>query len=262
MNIVEFKNKKQEGKKISMITCYDYSSALIVANTNVDCILVGDSLAMTMHGYEHTINATNQMMAYHTAAVAKAAPNKLIIADMPFLSFRKGLMPALECVDQLMKAGAHAVKIEGADGHLDIIQHIVESGIPVMGHLGLTPQSVHNFGGYKVQGKDEASKDWILNRSKSLEEAGCFSLVLECVPSPLAAEISRKINIPSIGIGAGCDTDGQVLVWQDLLGFNTKFQPKFVRRYFNAAEEFQHAINNYVQDIETLNFPKSEESYL
>lgn len=262
MNVLSFKEKKRNNEKISIITCYDFTSALIAAKTDVDSILVGDSLAMTMHGYEHTISATMELMTIHTKAVAKGAKNKFIIADMPFLSFRKGITFALECMDELMKAGAHAVKIEGADGNLDLIRHTVESGIPVMGHLGLTPQSVHNFGGYKVQGKSEAAKDWILNRSKALEEAGCFSIVLECVPSDLAKNISQNLDIPTIGIGAGSQTDGQVLVWQDLLGFNDQFKPKFVRKYFDANEAFSSAINQFVTDTKNQSFPSKEESYL
>src|SRR5262245_38909275 len=183
MNVLHFQKMKDDGRKISMVTCYDYSSARAVAESSVDCILVGDSVAMTMHGYPNTLSATIEMMALHTAAVAKGAPSKFIVADLPFLSYRKGLKAAMDAVDDLMRAGAHAVKLEGVRGHAEIVRHIVESGVPVMGHLGLTPQSFHTLGGMKVQARTNAAVKVLASEARELEAAGCFAIVLECVPA-------------------------------------------------------------------------------
>jgi len=261
MNVLTFKEKKSHGDKLSLVTCYDYTSARIVADTSVDALLVGDSLAMTMLGAKDTLQAQVSHMVTFTKAVAAGAGDKLIIADMPFLSFRKGLNAGVEAAGLLMQAGAHAVKLEGFIGNLDLVAHLVNSGIPVMGHLGLTPQFVHSLGGYKVQGRDTTSAEAIKHGARALTEAGCFSLVLECVPSSLAREITNEISIPTIGIGAGPDTDGQILVWQDLLGLNKDFKPKFVRQYLNGAEQFKTAIENYAQDVRTKSFPNVNESY-
>src|SRR5262249_33605137 len=214
-----------------MITCYDYSSARAVAESTIDCILVGDSLAMTMHGYATTLSATTEMMALHTAAVAKGAPSKFIVADLPFLSYRKGLTEAMDSVHELMKAGAHAVKLEGVRGHADIVRHIVDSGVPVMGHLGLTPQSVHALGGMKVQARTNAAVKLLLSQARELEDAGCFAIVLECVPTEVARKVTELLKIPTIGIGAGPHVNGQVLVYQDMIGLNPGFKPKFLRVY-------------------------------
>jgi 3-methyl-2-oxobutanoate hydroxymethyltransferase len=200
-------------------------------------------------------------MCLFTQAVAKGLGQQLLIADLPFLSFRMGLEPAVRAAGALMAAGAHAVKLEGFIGNLELITHLVNSGIPVMGHLGLTPQFVHSLGGYRVQGRDTTTAETILHGAHELEKAGCFSLVLECVPSSLAHTITKQIHIPTIGIGAGPDTDGQILVWQDLLGMNTDFQPKFVRRYMNGAEQITTALQNYVTDVRKNNFPNPTESY-
>src|SRR5437773_7658880 len=190
MNVLGFQKMKDEGRKISMVTCYDYSSARAVAESSIDCILVGDSVAMTMHGFSNTLSATTPMMALHTAAVARGAPSKFIVADLPFLSYRKGLKDAMDSVEELMRAGAHAVKLEGARGHVEIVRHIVDSGVPVMGHLGLTPQSVNLFGGMKVQARTPAAVDLLASQAVQLEEAGCFALVLECVPSDAARKVT------------------------------------------------------------------------
>src|SRR6185503_12256471 len=196
MNVLDFQKMKDEGRKISMVTCYDYSSARVVAASNIDCILVGDSVAMTIHGHATTLSATTQMMAVHTAAVAKGAPGKFIIGDMPFLSYRKGLKDAVEAVQELMTAGANAVKLEGVRGHAEIVRHLVDSGVPVMGHLGLTPQSVHQLGGMKLQAKTPAAADILMSEAKELQDAGCFALVLECVPSQVAQEVTNLLSIP------------------------------------------------------------------
>ena len=260
-NINQFLSYKQENKKISMLTCYDYSFAKAVSDTNIGCLLVGDSLAMVMHGFDSTIHATPELMMIHTAAVKRGAPNKFIVADMPFLSFRKGLSFALDVAKDLMCAGANAVKIEGVDGHEDVISGLVETGIPVMGHLGLTPQSVHQLSGYRVQGKDEKRAEEIKREAQKLQKLGCFSLVLECVPTKLASDITKNLIIPTIGIGAGAEVDGQVLVLQDMLGLNTDFKPKFVRQFQNINEASQTAFNKYDAAVKSLEFPLAEESF-
>lgn len=260
MNILEIIERK--GKtKLSMVTCYDYTSGVIAANSPVDMLLVGDSLAMTMHGEATTLPATIEMMALHTRAVAKAAPKKLIVGDLPFMSYRSSLSENVENVRKLMVAGAHAVKLEGANGNLELVKHLVDSGVPVMGHLGLTPQSIHQLGGFKVQGRNENAQKQILKNAKELEQAGCFSVVLECVPSELAKTITNELSIPTIGIGAGPDVDGQVLVWQDMLGMNPHFKPKFLRTYLNGYEVIGDALKKYHDDVVAGKFPSPEESY-
>jgi len=245
-----------------MVTCYDYWSASVINTSNLDCILVGDSLAMVMHGHPTTIAATVPLMALHTAAVCKGAPDKFIVADMPFMSFRKNLSENMSAVEELMRAGAHALKLEGAKGNLEVVRHIVDSGVPVMGHLGLTLQSIHQLGGFKVQGRTPQEYSELIEQAKQLQDAGCFSLVLECVPSVLAAEISKLLEIPTIGIGAGSGTDGQVLVLQDMLGTNPKFKPKFLRTYLDGFELIKNALNEYHQDVTQKQFPTEKESYL
>lgn len=261
MNILEFQDRKTKGQKISMLTCYDYSFAKIANDSEIDSLLVGDSLAMVMHGYPTTLNASVEMMALHTAAVAKGAPKKLIVADLPFMSYRKSLGENMTAIEQIMKAGAQAVKLEGAAGNLDLIRHCVDSGVPVMGHLGLTPQSVHQLGGFKVQGRNEKAQALIKEQARQMQEAGAFSVVLECVPSFLAREITQELAIPTIGIGAGPDCDGQVLVLQDMLGMNNDFAPKFLRKYLNACEDIKKAFNQYHSDVVHKNFPNEKESY-
>ena len=201
------------------------------------------------------------MLRAHVAAVCKGAPEKFIIGDMPFLANRKGLVPGMEAVQALMQAGAQAVKIEGAAGNLDFIRHLVESGVPVMGHLGLTPQSVHQLGGFKVQGKAAEAEEKLLRDALDLEAAGCFAIVIECVRATLGARVSRRLAIPTIGIGAGPDTDGQVLVLQDLLGMKPDFKPKFVRTYLDGFDQLQAALNHYDDDVKNGAFPSPEESY-
>jgi len=257
----EFKKLKSQSKKISMVTCYDYWSAKIIDESDIDAVLVGDSAAMVMHGFETTINAEIEMMCYHTAAVKRGLKNKLLISDLPFLSNRKGISFLMESIDKLMKAGAQAVKIEGADDNLELIQYVIKSGIPVMGHIGLTPQFVHQFGGYKLQGKDEKAAEKFLDDAKKLEDAGCFAIVLEMMPSELSAKITKELSIPTIGIGAGPFTDGQILVLQDLLGMSKDFQPKFLRKYLNGFELILNSLNKFNDDVKNQNYPNKEESY-
>lgn len=259
MNIHDFQHMKNQHKKITMVTSYDHWSAQIISKSNIDCILVGDSIAMVMYGHANTLPATVDTMTKHIEAVVKGAPNKFIIGDMPFCSYRKGLVESMNAVEKFLRAGAHAIKLEGSEGNLDLIKHIVESGIPVMGHIGLTLQSIHHLGGFKVQGKNQAAAEKILLQAKQLQDAGCFSIVLECMPAELAKKITHSMNIPTIGIGAGPHTSGQVLVLQDLLGMNETFKPKFLKNYLNGFELIQTALNNYDHDVKSHHFPNITE---
>ncbi|MCM2279698.1 MAG: 3-methyl-2-oxobutanoate hydroxymethyltransferase [Oligoflexia bacterium] len=259
--IHDFRKYKQEHRKISMVTAYDHAMARIVDESVVDCVLVGDSCAMVMHGFPSTVHATTEMMALHVAAVARGLTRKFLVADMPFLSFRKGPQAALECVDVLMRAGAHSVKLEGVRGHEDTVDRIVRSGVPVMGHIGLTPQSIHGLGGFKVQGRGEAEAAELLSQARLLQELGCFALVLECVPAPVAARITRELAIPTIGIGAGPDTDGQVLVLQDLLGMSGEFRPKFLRQFLHGRDAVRSALDRYHAEVTGGTYPSEKESY-
>ena len=261
MNIKDFAKKKAKGQKVTMVTSYDYWSAQIINASDVDCILVGDSAAMIMHGHTSTLPATTEIMAWHTAAVVRGAPDKFIVSDLPFLSYRKGLHHAMDQVEQLMQAGAHAIKLEGVDGNEEIISHIVQSGVPVMGHIGLTPQAVHQLGGYKVQGRSNSLAAKLIDQAKRLEQAGAFSVVLECVPSPLAKTITQEVSISTIGIGAGADTDGQVLVFQDLLGLNSDFKPKFVKTYLDGKQIIKDALNSYHHEVGQQAFPDAAHSF-
>lgn len=260
-SIHDFAKKKSTGTKITMLTCYDYTFARIMNESEVDCILVGDSAAMLMHGQKTTLNISTALMAVHTAAVVRGAPDKFVIGDLPFMSYRKSLSENVKNVEKMMKAGAHAVKLEGAVGNLELIRHLVDSGVPVMGHLGLTPQSVNQLGGFKVQGKLESEQERIFKEAHSLEKAGCFSIVLECVPQDLAKKITKSLEIPTIGIGAGPDCDGQVLVLQDMLGMNNQFKPQFLRTYFEGFQEIKKSFNHYHQDVIDGKFPSAKESY-
>lgn len=253
--------KKNTDEKVVMVTCYDYWSSKILKDTDIDCILVGDSSAIVMQGEFTTINATTDIIAFHTRAVAKGCNNKFIVADMPFLSYRSGMESAMKTVQTLMQSGAHAVKLEGADGNLELIQYIVESGVPVMGHLGLTPQMLHQLGGYKVQGRTQAQQEKLLEQAKALEKAGCFAIVLECISSEIATTITKEVSIPTIGIGAGANTDGQVLVLQDLLGCFQDFKPKFVKQYMNGVELIQKAVNQFATEVNHHDFPGKEHEY-
>lgn len=260
-SILEFQKKKQLNIPISMITCYDYWSAQIVQETNIDAVLVGDSAAMVMHGYGTTINADVQMMLHHISAVRRGLKDKLLVADFPFLAHRKGKKLAMNVVDDFMKCGANAIKIEGAGLTVKLIKYIVDSGIPVMGHIGLTPQSVNSIGGFTLQGATKNSAERILNDAKELEDAGCFSIVLEMIPSKLAKQITDNLSVPTIGIGAGKYTSGQILVLQDLLGFTNNFNPKFLRKYMKGYDLVKNALNKYDNDVKKKNFPSAKESY-
>ncbi len=259
--IHDFKKYKEDNIPFTVLTAYDFHTARFVRDSDVDCVLVGDSVAQVVYGYPSTVHATVEMMARHTAIVRRVVSNKFIVVDMPFLSFRKSLDLALETVDQLVKAGADAVKIEGVEGHEKVIEHIVQSGVPVMAHLGLTPQSVLGFGGMRVQGKTNQEQQKIIADAKKCEELGCFSLVLECVPRHLASQITKQLSIPTIGIGAGIETSGQVLVIYDLLGFDQSFQPKFVKRFLNTEKDSIKAINQFCLEVKTKQYPSVEESY-
>lgn len=256
-----FQIMKNEKKKISLVTCYDYWSSRIIDESDIDAVLVGDSAAMVMHGFETTVNAELEMMCYHIEAVKRGLKNKFLIGDLPFLAHRKNLNYLMESVDRFMKAGAQAVKVEGADGNLEMIEHLVKSGVPVMGHLGLTPQSVHQLGGFKLQGKDEFTAKKIFQDSLLLQQAGCFSIVLEMIPAEAAKKITDELEIPTIGIGAGPFTSGQVLVLHDLLGLNKNFNPKFVRKYLDGYDLIKTALNSFNKDIKEEKFPEINESY-
>jgi 3-methyl-2-oxobutanoate hydroxymethyltransferase len=257
----DFLAAKAEGRKLSMVTCYDYTFARLLSRSVVDAILVGDSAAMVMHGYPSTLSASVELMAMHTEAVARGSGDKFVVADMPFLSFRKGLAEALDAASDLMKAGARAVKLEGVEGHEDVIERMVESGIPVMGHLGLQPQSIHAYGGYRVQGRNEDAAQSIARQAAALEACGAFAIVLECVPAKLACEITRSIHIPTIGIGAGAGCDGQILVLQDLLGMNVDFRPRFARPFLDGEGAVLQALERFDEAVKTGAFPTVEESY-
>ncbi len=259
--VTDFARFKIERRKISIVTAYDAWSARLIARSSVDAILVGDSAAMVIHGHPTTLAATIDLMALHTSAVARAADGKFVIADLPFLSFRKGISAAMRAVGALVASGAQSVKLEGVDGHEHVIRHIVGSGVPVMGHLGLTPQSVNQFGGFRVQGRDDEGAATVLRQAHALEELGCFAIVLECVPADLATRITSQLRIPTIGIGAGIGTDGQVLVLHDLWGLDTMHAPRFVRRYVDGARILTDALNDYDTDVKETRFPAPQESY-
>ena len=258
---LDFLKMKNLGEKISMVTYYDSTSARIVAASGVDCILVGDSLAMTMHGHDSTLEATPELMAQHVAAVRMGAPDKFIVGDMPFLAHRGSLDRTMEAIRLIMKAGSQAVKIEGIEGAETVIRHIVDSGVPVMGHLGLTPQSIHEFGGFKVQGKQPDAKEILLNQAERLQACGAFAVVFECVPAEVANYVTSKLKIPTIGIGAGAGCSGQVLVMQDLLGLNQQFSPRFVRKYLDGFTLMKEAFDHFDRDVKSGEFPSEKESY-
>jgi len=261
MSSKEFLQAKADGRKLSMVTCYDYTFARVLAKSPIDGILIGDSAAMVVHGFPSTLSMTVELTRIHTEAVARGAGGKFIVADMPFLSYRKGLGPALDAAQTLMAAGAGALKIEGVEGHEDVIRQLTGSGIPVMGHLGLQPQSVNAYGGYKVQGRCGDAARAIVTQARALEDLGAFSIVLECIPSPLAEEITAAVRIPTVGIGAGAGCDGQILVLHDMLGLNVDFQPKFVRQFINGADCVKDAIGRYDKAVKAGTFPAQTESF-
>ena len=256
-----FAAAKAAGTKIVMVTAYDAWTARLLADSPVDCLLVGDSAMMVVHGEKDTLGATPELMALHTRAVARVAGAKFIVSDMPFLSARKGEAHALDCASALLRAGAHAVKIEGARGHVHVIRHLVESGIPVMGHLGLTPQWVRGLGGFRVQARDQAAAKALMEDALDLEKAGVCALVLECIPQALARDVSQALEIPTIGIGAGSGCDGQVLVLQDLLGLSPDFRPRFSRPFADGASLFQGGAAAFAEAVREGSFPSEKESF-
>jgi len=232
VTVKTFLKMKQRGEKIAVLTAYDFFTAKILDEIGIDSILVGDSANMVFYGAKDTLSISMDQMVYHTQAVSKAAKRALVIGDMPFLSYQTSVSDAILNAGRFLKeGGAHGVKIEGGMEMKDTVKRLIEVGIPVMGHIGMTPQSIEKFGGYSVQGKDEKKAEYLLESAKILEEVGCFSIVLECIPRELAKKITSSLKIPTIGIGAGLDCDGQVLVVNDILGLYEEFKPKFVRRY-------------------------------
>lgn len=257
-----FRKMKLRGEKITMVTAYDYTTAIMVDAGGVDCILVGDSAANTMAGFETTLPITLDQMIYHTQSVVRGVKRALVVADLPFGTYQSNADKALDSAIRMMKeSGATAIKIEGGKEIEESVKKIIGAGIPVMGHLGLTPQSVHQFGGYALRAKEEAEAEKLLSDAKLLEELGCFALVLEKIPADLAKKVSQQLSIPTIGIGAGVNCDGQVLVYQDMMGMSTHKLPKFVRKYLNLYEEISGAVSQYVNDVKTNNFPNENESY-
>lgn len=260
--ILDIKKMKTLGEKITMLTAYDYGMASILDESDIDILLVGDSLGNVVLGYESTLPVTMEDMVRHTQAVARGSQKAMLVADMPFLSYQVSPESALANAGRLLKEGnAQAVKLEGGREHADIVHKMTYAGIPVMAHLGLTPQSVNQLGGYKVQGKQEDAAEIIMQDAKCLEEAGAFSLVLECVPEKLAAEITAALSIPSIGIGAGVHCDGQVLVVNDMLGMNDRMTPKFVKKYAQLNVDIKNAVKLYIKDVKTSAFPDDEHSF-
>ena len=260
--ITTFKEQKLKGDKITMLTAYDYSTAKLMDNAGINGILIGDSLGMTMLGYEDTLSVTMEDMIHHTACVARGAKNALVVADMPFMSYQVSVEEAVRNAGRLMKEGrAQAVKLEGGASVCKQIKAITEASIPVMAHLGLTPQSVNAFGGFKVQGKSLEAARTLIEDAKRVEEAGAFSVVLECVPAALAKIITETISIPTIGIGAGAGCDGQILVYQDMLGMYSDFTPKFVKKFANVGQLMTQAFADYIKETKEGTFPTVEQSF-
>lgn len=253
---------KEQGEKISMLTAYDYTMARIIDQAGVDVILVGDSASNVMAGYETTVPMTLDHMLYHTACVVRGVNRALVIADLPFMSYQVTAKEALINAGRMMKeSGAHGVKLEGGMVIADTVKRIVDAGIPVMGHLGLTPQSIYKFGTYKVRAKESAEAEQLLEDAKILEQCGVFSIVLEKIPASLAREVTEAVSVPTIGIGAGIECDGQVLVLHDMLGLNKDFNPRFLRRYADLDQAMTEAVRNYITDVKKREFPNEDESY-
>jgi 3-methyl-2-oxobutanoate hydroxymethyltransferase len=253
---------KKKAEKIAVLTAYDYPTALIVDEAGVDIILVGDSLGMVVLGYDSTLPVTMEDMIHHTKAVSRAVKHAMVIGDMPFMSYQVSVEDALYNAGRfLQEAGAQGVKLEGGREVAEITRRITAAGIPVMAHLGLTPQSVHQFGGYKVQGKEDVAAKRIMEDAMIIEEAGAFSLVLECIPATLAKDITQALSIPTIGIGAGVDCDGQVLVLHDMLGMFERFTPKFVKTYTRLNVQMKEAVNQYIDEVRKGIFPEKKHSY-
>lgn len=253
---------KASGEKITMLTAYDYSMAKIIDASGIDVILVGDSASNVMAGHETTLPITLDQMIYHAASVIRAVKRALVIVDLPFGSYQGNSKIALESAIRIMKeAGAHAVKLEGGSEVQDSIRRILSAGVPVMGHLGLTPQSIYKFGTYTVRAKEQEEAEKLMDDAALLQEIGCFGIVLEKIPAKLTARVSRQLSIPTIGIGGGPDADGQVLVLHDMLGLTQDFHPRFLRRYLNLFDTIKDAVNQYIEDVKTNDFPNEREQY-
>ncbi|WP_297437928.1 3-methyl-2-oxobutanoate hydroxymethyltransferase [uncultured Clostridium sp.] len=256
---VTFKMCKEKNEKLTMLTAYDYSMAKLVDNSGINGILVGDSLGMVCLGYEDTLSVTMEDMIHHTKAVSRGTKNALVVADMPFMSYQTSVYDSVVNAGRLIKEGrAQAIKLEGGLEICDRILAITKASIPVMGHIGLTPQSVNVFGGFKVQGKDEENIKRLINEAIEIEKAGAFAIVLECVPEMVAKIISKKLSIPTIGIGAGVNCDGQILVYQDMLGMYSDFTPKFVKKFDNLGEKIDIAFKSYINEVKDGVFPSKE----
>jgi 3-methyl-2-oxobutanoate hydroxymethyltransferase len=253
---------KHDGEKIAMLTAYDYSTALILDDAGIDILLVGDSASNVMAGHETTLPITLDQMIYHASSVVRAVKRALVVVDLPFGSYQGNSKEALQSSIRIMKeSGGHAVKLEGGAEVRESIERIISAGVPVMGHLGLTPQSIYKFGTYTVRAKEEAEAKKLLEDAEVLEAAGCFALVLEKIPAKLAKQVAEKVRIPVIGIGAGADVDGQVLVVNDLLGLTKGFKPRFLRQYLNLYEEINGAVKAYIGDVKKKDFPNEKEQY-
>lgn len=261
-SVLTFRNAKQKNERLTMLTAYDYSTAKLIDASGIDSVLVGDSLGMVMLGYEDTLSVTMEDMIHHTKAVARGVKDALVVSDLPFMSYQTSVYDAVVNAGRLIKEGrAQAVKLEGGLEVCPQIKAIVEASIPVMAHLGLTPQSVNAFGGFKVQGKDEEAARSLIEQAKAVEAAGAFAVVLECIPAKLAELITKSISIPTIGIGAGNGCDGQVLVYQDMLGLYSDFTPKFVKRYAEIGPQMENAIEAYVSEVKSGAFPAAEHTF-
>ena len=259
MRITDFQKKKIQQEKITMLTCYDYPSARILADSGVECVLVGDSVAMAVHGLKNTLMATMPMMIMHTEAVARGVHQQLLITDLPFLCHKISKSDTVNNARLLLQAGAQALKIEGGDNDTcATIEYLVNAGIPILGHIGLTPQYIYQLGGYKIQGKTHDQADELLAQAKRLENSGCQAIILECIPELVGQVITESLSIPTIGIGAGRYTDGQVLVWHDLLGMQDEFKPKFIKQYACIKPIVLEAINHYVTQVKNVEFPGVE----
>lgn len=257
-----FKKAKEEKQKITMLTAYDYSFAKLMDEAGINSILVGDSVGMVCLGYEDTLPVTMEDMIHHTKAVARGAKTALVVADMPFMSYQTSVYDAVVNAGRLIKeGGAQAVKLEGGFEVTEQIKAIVDASIPVVAHIGLTPQSVNAFGGFKVQGKSEAAAQKLLDEARAVEKAGAFAVVMECVPAKLAAKITEELSIPTIGIGAGAGCDGQVLVYQDMLGLFSDFTPKFVKQFANVGEIVKGAFEGYIREVQEGTFPAQEHTF-
>ncbi|KGR73350.1 3-methyl-2-oxobutanoate hydroxymethyltransferase [Streptococcus phocae subsp. salmonis] len=260
--VLTFKDAKKTGSKLTMLTAYDYTTAKIVDEAGVNAILVGDSLGMVMLGYDDTIKVTMDDMIHHIAAVSRGTKNALVVGDMPFLSYSTGVRDAVLNAGRIMKeGGANCVKLEGGREVCDVIRAIVAAKIPVCAHIGLTPQAVNALGGFKVQGKDEASAKQLIEDALAVQEAGAFAVVLECVPALLAKKITEMLDIPTIGIGAGVDCDGQVLVYQDMLGMYSDFTPKFVKQFAKVGEAMTKGISQYIEEVQNKTFPEDKHTF-